>query len=295
MLDLKIESFLKVVELKSYTSAAEVLHLTQPAITQHVQKLADYYGCKLIDSSKHSVQLTAAGEMLYQHLCLQRANERQFFAKLKNHSQPLKVGATLSIADYYLPEALIPCICSGQESCSVFVENTEQLIGRLQQGTLDCAFVEGNYDGELFESLVFCYARFLPIAASTHPLAGKTISLEQLYQYPLALRESGSGTRELLTAYLSQYNASPRSFKGITEMGSFALLKALVYGSDAVTFAYEGVAKQEVEQGLLTFLKLNDYSFIHPLHFIYRKNSFQKETYEAFFHAVKQNSSVLSP
>lgn len=289
MLDQKIESFLNVVEHKSYTAAAETLHLTQPAISQHIQKLEDYYGCRLIDSSRHSVKLTAAGEMLYRHLCLQRANERQFLTKLKNHATPLKVGATLSIADYYLPETLIPYICSGQGTCSIFVRNTEQLLSQLQMGTLDCAFIEGNYDGDLFESHVFYNARFLPVAASNHPLAGRSVSLEELFSYPLALREPGSGTRELLTAYLSQYNNSPQSFSRIIEMGSFTLLKQLIGSSDAVTFAYEAVAKQEVKEGSLDFLKLKDYSFIHPLHFIFRKNSILAEKYTSFFHSVRLN------
>lgn len=289
MLDLKIESFLNVVELKSYTAAAEILHLTQPAISQHIQKLEDYYGCHLIDSSRHSVKLTAAGEMLYRHLCLQRANERQFLAKLKNQTTPLKVGATLSIADYYLPETLVPYICKGQETCSIFVGNTELLLSQLQTGILDCAFIEGNYDGDLFESHLFCNARFLPVASSNHPLARQCISLAALFQYPLALREPGSGTRELLTAYLSQYNNSPQSFSRVIEMGSFTLLKQLIGSSDAVTFAYEAVAKREVKEGILGFLEIQDYSFIHPLQFIFRKNSILSERYISFFHSVQRN------
>ncbi len=39
MLDVKLQSFLKVVELKNYTQAAKALNLTQPAITQHIKKI----------------------------------------------------------------------------------------------------------------------------------------------------------------------------------------------------------------------------------------------------------------
>lgn len=47
MLDHKIETFLTVVKYKSYTKTAEILHMTQPAVTQHIHKLEAYYNCKL--------------------------------------------------------------------------------------------------------------------------------------------------------------------------------------------------------------------------------------------------------
>ncbi|NLB32360.1 MAG: LysR family transcriptional regulator [Tissierellia bacterium] len=43
MLDIKIFTFLKVAELKNYTKAAAYLNLTQPAVSQHIRKLEEYY------------------------------------------------------------------------------------------------------------------------------------------------------------------------------------------------------------------------------------------------------------
>ena len=60
MLDHKIETFLTVVKYKSYTKTAEILHMTQPAVTQHIHKLEVYYNCKLVDSSQHTIKITAS-------------------------------------------------------------------------------------------------------------------------------------------------------------------------------------------------------------------------------------------
>lgn len=76
MLDSKIETFINVIKYKSYTLAAEKLHMTQPAVTQHIHKLESYYGCLLIDSSRHTVKPTQAGMLLYEYLRLQKANGR---------------------------------------------------------------------------------------------------------------------------------------------------------------------------------------------------------------------------
>lgn len=64
MLDPRIFTFLEVAKYKNYTKAAAHLNLTQPAVTQHIKKLEEYYGCSLIDISGKSVKLTAQGEAL---------------------------------------------------------------------------------------------------------------------------------------------------------------------------------------------------------------------------------------
>ena len=65
MLDTKIFTFLKVAQHRNYTRAAAELNLTQPAVTQHIKKLEEYYNCTLIDIDGKSVKLTEQGKLLY--------------------------------------------------------------------------------------------------------------------------------------------------------------------------------------------------------------------------------------
>ena len=271
MLDAKIESFLTVVELKSYTAAAEALHLTQPAVTQHIHKLEAHYGCRLIDSSRRSVQVTEAGELLYAYLRLQQANEKQFSQLLRNVADPLRVGATLSIADYYLPEPLVDRLLAGGERIRVLVGNTASLLEQLGAGELDCAFIEGLFDTALFVDHTFYQAPFLPVVRAGHPLLGRAVTLEELRAYPLALREPHSGTREVFETWLRQQNDTPRSFAGMVELGSFVLIKELVRRSDAVTIVYEAVARAELARGTLCTLELENFAVSHALRFVYRR------------------------
>ena len=76
MLDSKMDTFLTVARLGSYTLAAQELHITQPAVTQHIRKLEEHYGCRLVDFTGHQLRLTQAGELLCQYGTLQNANER---------------------------------------------------------------------------------------------------------------------------------------------------------------------------------------------------------------------------
>lgn len=286
MLDAKIETFLRVAELNSFTAAAETLHLTQPAVTQHIHKLEAHYGCKLIDSTHKSVRLTNAGTLLYEYLSLQRANEQRFSQLLHNAVEPLRIGATLSIADYYLPVPLVEQMLTGKERIRVTVGNTAHLIEALRTDNLDCAFIEGLFNTALFESHIFHQARFLPIVSARHPLAGKNVSLEDLHQYPIVLREPDSGTREVLENWLHLQNDEPKNFAQVIELGSFVLIKQLVQRSNAITFVYEAVVKQELECRELCILSLKDFDVTHALRFVYRKGDVRRPVLKAFFEGL---------
>ena len=142
MLDAKIQTFLEVAAQGSYTRAAERLHLTQPAVTQQIHRLEEHYGHRLVDTCGRVVRLTEAGMLLEHHARMQLANERRFMERMAAEEPPLSLGATLSIADYYLPGPLARALAGGLAP-RVTVGNTQVLTGRMLAGELDCALVEG--------------------------------------------------------------------------------------------------------------------------------------------------------
>ena len=283
MLDLKIFTFLEVAKYKNYTKAAAHLNLTQPAVTQHIKKLEEYYGCSLIDISGKSVKLTAQGEALNNYANFQIANEEQLINQIKKIETPIKIGATLSIADYYLPPYLSSYLANNDELVSLTVKNTKSIIDMLLNNELYCAFIEGIFDKSLFHFYEFYSTRFLPVARKGHPLEGVEASISDIHKYPLILREEGSGTREIYENYLYQNNDSILSATKVYEISSFGVIKKVLSTSDAISFMYEEVAKQEVEKQNLCYLSIKDYSIQRPLYFIYPANSLMKSRNERFY------------
>lgn len=286
MLDLKVHTFLKVVELGSYTAAASAMHLTQPAVTQHIARLEEHYGCRLFRPEGRGVRLTEAGESFLHYARMQYANEVDLQRDLSGRHKPLRIGSTLSIADYYLPELILPLCRSESVLPHVDVGNTEQLLGKLLAGELDAAFIEGIFDRALFEARVFSVPEFVPVAAADHPLANRPVTLEELHDYPVILRESGSGTRAVMENYLAQQNDSPNSFAAVWEVGSFVLIKQMLRGTEAVSFMYEAVARQEIGEGSLSRLQIREYDLRHPLHFVYLKHSVRRRVVEDFYRKI---------
>lgn len=292
MLDTKLYSFLKVVQHRSYTKAAEDLNLTQPAVTQHVKKLESYYDCQLIQIEGKAVHLTEQGKLLYTYANFQNANEEQLINQMNKVRTPIKIGATLSIADYYLPKYLSSYLNQYDEIPSVTVKNTKSIIELLLNNELYCAFIEGIFDKSLFHYYELINTRFLPVARKGHPLEGREVSLADIHTYPLILREKGSGTREIYENYLYEHNDSLLSASKIFEISSFGVIKSVIKKTDAISFMYEEVAKKEVEKGELCYLALDGYSNKRPLYFIYPSNSLMKERNELFYQRLIQGHTI---
>lgn len=290
MLDIKIKTFLKVVELKSYTKAAEELDLTQPAVSQQIRKLEEHYGCKLIDISGKGVEMTEQGKALNNYAHFQIANENQLIRQLKKIESPIRIGATLSIADYYLPDYVSDLLKKAEVSVSVTVKNTKNILNMLLENELDCAFIEGIFDKNLFSHKEFIKTKFLPIARIDHPLANRGIDIEAIHNYPLILREEGSGTREIYENYLYELNDSIHSAQSIYEISSFGIIKKILSKTDAISFMYEAVAAQEVETGSLTVLDIKGFEIQRPLYFIFPHNSLMRKDIENFYQELMKNS-----
>jgi DNA-binding transcriptional LysR family regulator len=288
MIDTKIYTFLKVAQYRNYTKAATELNLTQPAVTQHIKKLEEYYNCRLINIDGKSVKLTKQGKLLYNYAKFQVANEEQLINQIKKVETPIKIGATLSIADYYLPNYLSSYLSNYDELLYVTVKNTESIIKMLLNNELYCAFVEGIFDKSLFKHYEFCNTRFLPVARKGHPLEGQDVTLSDIHKYPLILREKGSGTREIFENYLYQKNDSLLSASKIYEISSFGIMKKMIKNSNAISFMYEEVARQEVERGELCHLSIENYSIQRPLYFIYPSDSLMKARNELFYKKMMQ-------
>lgn len=290
MIDSKLLTFLQVIECGSYTQAAKQLHLTQPAVTQHIQKLEAQLGYQLFCVQGRTLSLTNAGRIVEQHAHLQQAAEHQLISRLNGIVQPLALGMTLSIADYALPEALMDTIYQGGYNCSIEVGNTEVMVKRLIEGTLDCALIEGLFEPDLFVAHQFCKARFIGVVSSNHPLANQSVELEQLFSYPLVLREQGSGTREILRHWLKGQNYEFSHFARQFEMGSFKMIKQIVEKTESITFVYEMVVQKEIEEGKLVKLQLDDFNVERAMQFVYLKNSVQCEEYENFYQRILQKT-----
>lgn len=292
MIDFRHQTFLALSEIKNYTKTAEYLHITQPAVTQHIKYLEEKYKCKLYNYINKKLEITPQGEHLRKLLMrvmadinhFERNLERKVF--LTNH---LYFGATLSIGEYVMPK-IIANLLEKNPSININMEvnNTESLLKKLWLGEIDIAIVEGIFDKSKYHSMLFSVEKFIPICASNSDFAKKEVVFNEIISSPLIIREKGSGTREILENMLKQYNYSLDSFNKIIKIGNMSAIKELVAKNTGITFLYEKVVEKEIEQGYLTKIDLSGIDITREFNFVFLKDSFYESIYIEYFHMMKQ-------
>lgn len=246
MLDHRTETFMTVCEVMNYREAAQRLHITQPAVTQHIQYLEKEYGCRLFSYENRHLTKTPEAVLLEDHIRAIRQRETFLREKLKNSGiRELKVGATKTIGDYVILDHIHRFLAQPDTALTLIVDNTEHLLSLLEQNRLDFAIVEGYFDKKRFDSQLYRKEPFVGICRKGHPFADREVSIEELLSETIIHREEGSGTRAILDEKLHGYNESLMRFHSHICISSFKVILDLVKAGFGVSFVYDILAKND--------------------------------------------------
>ncbi|HJG31723.1 MAG TPA: LysR family transcriptional regulator [Collinsella ihuae] len=284
MLDYRAYTFLEVCRQRSYTRAAEELHISQPAVSQHIRQLEQQYGCALFAKAGRGIEPTPAGEELFRALGAMANDEERLQRELGTLNEnaaaraPLRFGCTRTVADYVAPCILAEHLaCRPDDQILMQVENTAELLNQIETGTIDFALVEGSFDRARFDHVVFSCEPYVAIARHALDAA----RLEDLLGKRIILREPGSGTREILERYLAVRNLSVRDFAGIIELASIPAIKACVRAGAGISFLYRAAVESELAKGELADVTPADMSIEHHFELIWQRGSLFADRYRA--------------
>jgi len=210
-------TFAAVAEHRNISRAAVALHLSQPAVSGQLRQLQDEFGEPLYQRDGRGVRLTPAGEQLASYATRLRDTWRQAHAyrdALRGLEQgTLRIGASTTPASYLLPY-LIADFHRRYPDVTLHTAdgNTTEIVGALD--SVDIAMIEGPVGVDLPpDTAVHSWREdeIVAIMPRTHPLAELALSaqsaevgqggqagLAAFGEYPLVLREAGSGVRQLV-------------------------------------------------------------------------------------------------
>lgn len=229
----QLQVFEAIVRLGSFTRAAEELFLTQPTVSMQIKKLADSLGLPLFEHIGRNVRPTEAGLELYQScrkIFETLANLEMTVADLKGVKRGrLRLGV-ITTAKYFAPEVL-------GEFCKLYpgievalkVSNRDRIIERINANE-DDLYIMGQAPSDQFEVEAFPFAPnpLVVMAPRDHPLVGmKDIPLARIADYPLILREPGSGIRDATLKAFDEIGVRPNVRM---ELGSNEAIKHAIVG-----------------------------------------------------------------
>lgn len=283
MLDFRVYTFLTVCEYMNFTKAAEALHVTQPAVSQHIRYLETLYGIRLFASEGKKIHLTPAGKKLLYAATTIKNDELFLKEQLRcvpSRGPALRFGTTRTIGEAVISAPLAEYIHSHPNAdISVAIGNTDELLRKLDTGEIQFALVEGYYSHELYDSLVYRTEPFVPVCAVCHSFEKEPGRLKDLLEEHLLVREPGSGTRDILEKNLEINNIHLADFIHITEIGSMHVILKLLEKDAGITFLYKTAVEQGIRDGIVRELHLRDFEMEHDFAFIWSKGSIYGEEY----------------
>lgn len=255
MLDFRMDTFLAVCRCMNFTKAAEELNITQPAVSHHIHYLEEHYQVKLFEYSGKKIGLTEAGKMLLSAATTMQHDELHLKQALKmsdGGGRRLVFGATMTVGEYVLPEALMRLMDAQPDiSVKMVVADTQDLLRSLDEGEIEFAVVEGFFQKKEYDFLVYDRGKFVIVASPEYQFHSEGKVIEDMTQERFFIREPGSGTRYVFERYLEGKNLLIHDFGDLMEISNIGAIKSLVADGRGITFLYEAAVKKELEDGRL--------------------------------------------
>lgn len=295
----RLEVFCKVVELKSFTRAAEAVMLSQPSVSEHVRLLEEAFDEKLLDRLGREVLPTPAGKILYQYArrITQLLGEAvQSVEHFKGHlAGQLCVGASTIPGGYILPQMIVS-FRDIHPDIRVMLEitGTSKILGRLLDGSIEIAIVGARPDDKRIESSELLEDELVLAVPAGHrwAVAGSVYAAD-LTSEPFILREQGSGTRTVLTNALSAHGFDTDRLQVVAEMGSTEAVRQGIKAGLGLSILSARAIREDLKNGSLTRVAIHGLKISRPLFLVHRKAR-QLSPLAAVFldHLCAQSSSL---
>lgn len=283
-----------VAESKSFSKAAKLLHLSQPAISSKVQAMEDFYGVKLFHRTAQGVTLTEAGKIVAAYsarfLDLHQAMDEDL-RQLLSLNPPLTIGASCTAGNYAMPCSIRSFKTRyPQANIKLDIANSTVTLEKLANGEIDVAVVEGEVNIPGITARLLDRKKLVLIAHHQEPARSrKEISLKELKLKPFVIREKGAAIHHVLHYALAEHGYSLDDLNIVAEMNSIHSVKAAVEGGMGVSIVPEIAVENELAAGLVKVIPIRELpELMVDIHLAYRSDEEPPPMARKFIHFVSR-------
>ena len=270
-----LEIFSKVVELKSFSKAADAVFLAQASVSERIANLEDMVGTSLLDRLGRQVTPTKAGELLYKHAVLLLDNKKTACLEMQDflgmQKGDIQVGASTIPGEYILPKVMgrfrnkYPLV-----SVTLTIGDTSEIEDHVLEGKLELGVVGSRSSHRSLIHHELWKDQLVLAVPAQHRWAEKgEISIEQLFEEPFILRETGSGTLKILEDFIEVAGSGGMdSLKIVASLGSSTAVKEGIKAGLGVSILSSRALDTELNTGILKALKVKGLSMSRSFYLI---------------------------
>ena len=255
----QLRIFQAVAQARSFTRAADAVHLTQPGISKHIKQMEEYFGIPLFDRLGKKVALTQAGEILSeatQEIMASITAAEQRIEELKGlRGGKLVLGASFALGIYVLPGILAafrkryPAV-----EVTVDISLSAKIMAKILANKLDLGLVSQEaHDPRLF-ARQFMTDELIAIVPSNHPWANrKRIRPQEFMRETFIVAARGAGVRAAVEERLKQKGIV---LTNVIDFGNMEGVKRAVEAGLGISIQPQSVVQREISAGSLTGVSL---------------------------------------
>jgi DNA-binding transcriptional LysR family regulator len=289
----QLRAFYLAAREKNLTKAANKLCVTQPAVSMQIKALEHTLSLKLIQKCGKEFHLTEVGNVLYKYATKIFKIVDEMENSLKNYMDltqgSLRLGTTHTFARYFMPD-LISRFQVLYPKVKVFLKegNSQEIVDDVLSLKYDLGLVGGLPFDKKLKSIPYVKPEFRLVAPPRHRFANKKeISLQDLQNEPIIIREKGSGARHTILSLLHSHGVIPSV---LVESGSVEFIKEYVIQGEGISFLYKSEVEHEVKIGLLLDVKIREGPIFLETNIVFRKDVELSSPSQAFIR-LTQNLS----
>lgn len=274
MLDSRLKTFITVSKTENITKAANLLNLSQPAVSQQIKFLEDCYKVKLIKIEGRQFKLTNEGKMFLQYCKEMESISLRIETNLKDRfavNKSYSIGATMTIGAYILPYLLGEHKkLNPRTDIMLYVNNNAAVLQKVLNHEVHLGIVEGLFDQTKFKYRKLKDDELILAVSPQHGFAHmKNVLIDELLKGNLILRENGSGTRDIFEKAVINKGYKPSDIKPYMEIGNINAIISLVQSNLGYTIISQEAVKESIKNGTIKKISMRDLKIVRSFNFIY--------------------------
>ena len=288
----ELKSFLKIMELESFSRAAKELGYSQSALSVQIHSLENELGVRLFDRLGKQVTLTPPGRQLARRVLpiLQEVEELENVMHNRPPAEALRIGMIESLCKAHMPQVMdYVCRNLPQLHITITIDSPSVLLDALNHNKVDLVYVLDKplYDGK-WEKVFQKQENIVFVCSVDSPLAReKDLKLDQVIRQPFFLTEKADNYRLSLDQQLA---ARQLALNPILEVSDTGFILDMVQRGLGLSFLPQYVVENSPYRDRLQILQVKDFLMHMYRQLFYHKDKWLTQAMKVFLRlALREN------
>ncbi|HYE81541.1 MAG TPA: LysR family transcriptional regulator [Clostridia bacterium] len=286
-----LKYFFEVASVKSISKVANSCHISQPALSQQIQRLEDSLGFKLLERSNKGVELTEAGQIVEKYaknLIKAYDNMVEDLAAINKKNCTMRIEACPTMATYALPCTVFKikeefpnynyCLISSM---------SEEVEHNILADACDVGFVQGMPSDQDLVSSIVGTDRMVFVASSEYNIKSE-ISLNELVRYPLIMMHEKFQCRKQFNEMLKEKGIDLNSLNVLFSLDSTESVKSSVLKGHGLSLLPYISIKKEMYNKQLKEVKVKDFEIQYEIYIVYKRDKGMNKGTREFIQFLKK-------